>query len=96
MVRFMMRFAGLPISFWGYALESACYILNRVPSKSIAKTPYEMRMGRKPVLSHLRVWGCLAYVKRFLTDKLGPRSDKCLFVRYPKESKGYYFYHTKE
>ena len=91
-----MGFAGLPISFWGYALESAYYILNRIPSKSIAKTPYEIWMGHKPVLSHLRVWGCPAYVKRLLTDKLRSRSDKCLFVEYPKESKGYYFYHTEE
>ena len=71
------------ISFWGYALESAYYILNRVPSKSVAKTPYEIWMGRKPVLAYLRVWGCPAYVKRLLTDKLGPRSDKCLFIGYP-------------
>ena len=91
-----MGFAGLPISFWGYALESACYILNRVPSKSVAKTPYEIWMGHKPVLAHLRVWGCSAYVKRLLTDKLGLRSDKCLFIGYPKESKGYYFYNTEE
>ena len=96
MVRSMIGFAGLPISFWGYALESTCYILNRVPSKSVAKTPYEIWMGRKPVLAHLRVWECPAYVKRLLTDKLGPRSDKYLFVRYPKEYKGYYFYHTRE
>ena len=91
-----MGFAGLPISFWGYALESACYILNRVPSKSIAKTPYEIWMGRKPMLAHLRIWGCPTYVKRLLTDKLGPRSDKCHFIGYPKESKGYCFYDTKE
>ena len=96
MVRSMMGFAGLPISFWGYALESACYILNKVPSKSVAKTPYEIWTGRKPVLTHLRVWGCPAYVKRLLTDKLGPRSDKCHFIGYPKESKGYYFYNTEE
>ena len=96
MVRSMMGFAGLPIFFWGYTLESAYYILNRIPSKSVAKTPYEIWMGRKPVLAHLRVWGYLAYVKRLLTDKLGPRSDKCLFIGYPKESKGYYFYNTEE
>ena len=96
MVRSMMGFAGLSIFFWGYALESACYILNRVLSKSVAKTPYEIWMGRKLVLAHLRVWGCPAYVKRLLTDKLGSRSDKCLFVGYPKESKGYYFYNTEE
>ena len=96
MVWSMMGFVGLPISFWGYALESACHILNRVLSKSVAKTPYEIWTGRKLVLSHLRVWGCPAYVKRLLKDKLGPRSNKCLFVGYPKKSKGYYFYHTEE
>ena len=96
MVRSMMAFADLPIFFWGYILESACYILNRVPSKSVAKTPYEIWTGRKSVLAHLRVWGCPAYVKRLLTNKLGPRSDKCLFVGYPKESKGYYFYQDRK
>ncbi len=68
----MMGFADLPISFWGYALESACYILNKVPSKSVNKTPHEMWTGRKPMLSHLRVWGCPAYVKHLKTDKLEP------------------------
>ena len=46
--------------------------------------------------SHFRVWGCLAYVKCLKIDKLEPRSDRCLFVRYPKEIKGYYFYHPEE
>ena len=30
------------------------------------------------------------------TDKLGPKSDKCFFVGYPKETKGYYFYNPTE
>ena len=51
-----------------------------------------MWYGRKPSISHLRVWGCPAYVKRLDTDKLGPRSDRCLFIGYPKETKGYFFY----
>ena len=42
MVRSMMSKAGLPKSFWGYALETAVYILNRVPSKSVEGTPYEI------------------------------------------------------
>ena len=40
--------------------------------------------------------GCSAYVKRLVIDKLGPRSDKCTFIGYPKETKGYYFYHANE
>ena len=31
-----------------------------------------------------------------LVDKLGPRSDKCYFIGYPKETKGYYFYLADE
>ena len=45
---------------------------------------------------HLRVWGCPTYVKHLITDKLGPRSDKCNFIGYPKETKGYYFYLVDE
>ena len=92
----MMDFASLPISFWRYALESACYLLNRIPSKSVIKTLYEIWIGRKPALSHLWVWGCPTYVKQLVTDKLGPRSDKCTFIGYPKENKGYFFYHADE
>ena len=67
-------------------------MLNNIPSKSVTSTPYEIWTGRKPSISHLRVWGCPAYVKRLHSDKLGHRSDRCLFVGYPKETKGYYFY----
>ena len=42
MVRSMMSQSDLPISFWGYALETIAFILNRVPSKSVEKTSYEI------------------------------------------------------
>nr|GEY28479.1 retrotransposon protein, putative, Ty1-copia subclass [Tanacetum cinerariifolium] len=42
MVRSMMNRATLLISFWGYALETAAYILNLVPSNKVSKTPFEM------------------------------------------------------
>ena len=35
-------------------------------------------------------------MKRQISDKLAPKLDKCLFVGYPKETKGYYFYHSLE
>ena len=40
----------------------------------------------------MRIWGCDAFVKCLTSDKLGPKSDKCKFVGYPKETKGYQFY----
>ena len=88
----MMGFASLSISFLGYALESACYLINKVSSKSISKTLHEIWIEHKLRLSHFRVWGCSTYVKHLKTNKLGPRSDKYLFIGYAKETKGYYFY----
>ena len=96
MVRSMMSLTYLPISFWGYALETTAFLLNRIPSKAVDKTPYELWIGKRPGLSFLKIWGCEAYVKRQASDKLAYKSDKCLFVGYPKETKGYYFYIPSE
>ncbi|MDF3568372.1 DDE-type integrase/transposase/recombinase, partial [Enterobacter hormaechei] len=54
MVRSMLSYTDMSISFLGYALETAAYLLNRVPSKSVPKTPYELWYGKKPSLKHLR------------------------------------------
>ena len=62
MVRSMLSYSSLPESFWGYALETAAYILNLVPSKSVSKTPTELWKGRKPSLNHIRIWGAPAHV----------------------------------
>ena len=95
-VRSMMGKADLPKSFWGYALENAVYILNRVPSKSVEVTPYEIWTNKKPHLSHMKVWGCPAYVKQTISYTLEAKFDKCMFVGYPKETMGYQFYNTLE
>ena len=44
----------------------------------------------------MKIWGCEAFVKRLISDKLGPKSDMCYFVGYPKETKGYFFYSSTE
>ena len=67
-------------------------MLNRALSKSVKMTPYELWFGKKPKLSFLKVWGCDAYVKKFQPDK----SEKCVFIGYPKETVGYTFYHRSE
>jgi hypothetical protein len=57
MVQSMMSQSDLPLSFWGYALETTAFTLNRVSSKSVVKTPYEMWTGKSPSLSFLKIWG---------------------------------------
>ena len=96
MVRSMMSKSDLPLSFWGYALETAAFTLNRVPSKSVDKTPHEMWTGKSPSLSFLKIWGCEAFVKKLMSDKLTPKSDKCIFVGYLRETLGYNFYNREE
>ncbi|KAM2728531.1 hypothetical protein EV1_000013 [Malus domestica] len=96
MVRSMMSSADLPVTLWGYALYTAAYLLNRVPSKSVSQTPYEIWHGRKPSLKHIKIWGCEAYVKKLEATKLEARSVRCYFVGYPKETMGYEFYHPDD
>ncbi|GJU24238.1 retrotransposon protein, putative, ty1-copia subclass [Tanacetum coccineum] len=96
MVRSMMNLTTLPLFFWDYALESATRILKMVPTKKVDKTPYELWYGKVPNLSYLKVWGCEALVKRDTPDKLQQRSVKCIFIGYPKETMGYYFYFPLE
>jgi hypothetical protein len=92
MVTSMISQNDLLLSFWGYALETAAFTLNRVLTKSVERTPYEIWTGKHPRLSFLKIWGCEAYVKHLMSDKLTPKSDKCFFVGYPRKIKGYYFY----
>ena len=75
MVCSMMSRASLPISFWGYALETTIHIFNLVPTKKVSKTPHEMWTGKVANLDHIKIWGCEAFVRRETHDKLEPRSE---------------------
>lgn len=63
--RAMVNGAKLDKSFWGEAVLTATYLINRIPSRALgdrATTPYEMWHSRKPNLKHLRVFGSTVYV----------------------------------
>ena len=92
----MMSLTDLPVSFWGYALETTAFILNRAPSKSVETTPDELWYGKKSKLLFLKVWGCEAYVKKLQPNKLKPKLEKVVFVGYPRETVGYTFYNQAE
>ena len=93
--RSMLHVAGLPMSFWEYAVLTAVYLRNRSPTKALTDaTPYEAWRGDKPDLSHLRVFGCRAYMHldRTKRSKLQPRSIPVIFVGYAAEAKGWLVY----
>ncbi|KAJ9535862.1 hypothetical protein OSB04_un000976 [Centaurea solstitialis] len=91
MVNAMLVNSSLLLDLWGEALLTACHVHNRVPSKKLKQSPYEIWKERKPNLSYLRVWGCLAYYKAPdpKKTKLGPRALKSVFLRYAENSKAY-------
>ncbi|KAK8680632.1 hypothetical protein V6N13_109572 [Hibiscus sabdariffa] len=76
-----MSHSDLPISFWGHALETVAFTLNRVPSKSVQKTPHEMLTGKRPSMSFMKIWGYKAYVKHQMSTKLEPKSHKYFLSR---------------
>jgi hypothetical protein len=96
MVRSMMSNTTLPKIFWGHTLETVTLTINKVSSKSVEKTQYELWFGKVPNMSYLKIWGYEVFVKRPTSDKLGPKADKYFFVGYPKETKGYYFYYQSK
>nr|ABB47015.1 retrotransposon protein, putative, unclassified [Oryza sativa Japonica Group] len=78
---------GMPAIFWGEAVVTAVYIHNRSPTKALdGRTPYEAWHGRKPAVSHLRVFGCLAFAKEL--GHIGKLDDKST-PSYTEGSKAY-------
>lgn len=72
---------------------TSCHVLNKVLNKNKEKTPYEEWIERKPSLSYLRTWGCLAKVNVPIPKKrkLGPKAVDCMFLGYAQRSVGYIF-----
>ncbi len=90
--RAMLNEKNLPNYFWAKAVATIVYIMNRTPTSVVhGMTPKEKFISKKPDVSHLRVFSCIAYVhvldeKR---SKLDPKAKKCIFIGYSLEQKGY-------
>lgn len=91
-VRNMLSGVGLRQEFLAEAVDTACYLVNMSPSSVLEdKTPQEIWTGKNPSLSHLRVFGCDAYVHvpKEKRTKLDSKSEKCIFIGYKDGLKGY-------
>jgi transposase InsO family protein len=95
MARCLLKSMKVPPEFWGEAVRTAVYLLNRAPTRSLnGVTPYELWHGWKPNVQHLRVFGCVAHVKKIgpRVNKLADRSSKMIFIGYEEGSKCYRVY----
>ena len=86
----------VPREYWGEAVKSAAYIINRTPSRVLNfQTPIQklQKLLPCPPFNNLepRVFGCSAYVHQRLR-KLDPRAIRCIFVSYAYLQKGYRCY----
>ena len=70
--------------------------MNLVPSKSVPKTPIELWSGRKPSLPYVRIWGSPTHVLKPKADKMDSRSEVCMFLGYPKGTRGGLFYSSQD
>ena len=66
MVRSMMSFNYLSLYLWRYILLTVIHLLNRIPSKTIPTTPYEIWYSKKSSLDYLKTWRCPTYVKKYM------------------------------
>ncbi|KAI9173958.1 hypothetical protein LWI28_009353 [Acer negundo] len=98
MARNMLKDKNMPKSFWAEAVLCALYLQNRCPTKSLdTKTPHEAWSTHKPSVSHLRVFGSIAYIKvpEARRTKLEDKGEKCILVGYGDRTMGYRLYnHT--
>ncbi|KAG6504844.1 hypothetical protein ZIOFF_037192 [Zingiber officinale] len=64
MARSLLKGTHMQARFWGETVRHAVYLLNHLPTNALGEcTPFEAWIGRKSHLTHLRVFGCVAYVK---------------------------------
>ena len=95
MARSMLKAKDMPAEFWGEAVSTAVFILNRCPTKALkGQTPFEAWHGRKPNVAFLRTFGCVGHVKITKPGlaKLEDRSTKAVFLGYEEGSKAYRLY----
>nr|GEZ31234.1 hypothetical protein [Tanacetum cinerariifolium] len=95
--RTMLADSLLPIPFWALAVNTACYVQNKVLlTKPHNKTPYELLIGRPPIISFMRPFGCPVTILNTL-DHLGKfdgKDDEGFLFGYSLNSKAFRVYNS--
>ncbi|GJQ86999.1 hypothetical protein Trydic_g12582 [Trypoxylus dichotomus] len=85
--------SGLDKNMWGEATRVAAYIINRSPTVTLPKTPFEVWMNEKPNVKYMQVFGAEVYAKQLgYLKKLDERSKEYVFVGYGPQ--GYRLFDT--
>ncbi|WVZ10601.1 hypothetical protein V8G54_015131 [Vigna mungo] len=95
MARCLLHDKVLPKKFWAEAVNTAVFLLNRLPTKALQqRTPFEAWYGYKPELFNLKIFGCLcfSYIPHIKREKLHKKAEPVIFVGYSLISKAYRIY----
>nr|GEV02147.1 retrovirus-related Pol polyprotein from transposon TNT 1-94 [Tanacetum cinerariifolium] len=96
--RTMLADSLLPIPFWAEAVNTACYVQNRVlVTKPYNKTPYELLHDRTPSIGFMRPFDCLVTILNTL-DSLGKferKVDEGFLVGYSVNSKAFRVFNSR-
>ncbi|CAL8162045.1 unnamed protein product [Prunus armeniaca] len=98
MARVMLNSKNLAKHFWAEAINTACYISNRVFVRSgTNQTPYEIWKGKKPNVSYFKVFGSTCYILRDREHlaKFESKCDKGIFLGYSTSSRAYRVYNCR-
>ncbi|KAK2401718.1 putative mitochondrial protein [Trifolium repens] len=98
MARTMMHETKLAKYFWAEAVNTACYIQNRIYIRPILnKTTYELFKGRKPNISYFHQFGCTCYIlnNKAYKRKFDAKACKGIFIGYSERSKAYRVYNSE-
>lgn len=85
--------------FWAEAANTAMHGLNCTGTSSVkGLTPYELWHGRKPDIRHLKIFGeeVYSHIPKAKRQKLDPKGQRGIFVRYEENVKGYRIWYPKE
>ena len=94
-IKTMIHDQDLPMHLWAEAARTTVYVQNRLSHSTLEfKTPEEVYTGKKPEVTHLKVFGCPIYVhiSKEKRTKLDPSGKKGIFVGYYEVSKAFRIY----
>ncbi|GAU51225.1 hypothetical protein TSUD_412310 [Trifolium subterraneum] len=96
--RAMLHAKKLPYSFWAEAMNTACYIHNKVTLRSgTTTTLYELWKNKKPTVKYFHIFGskCHILADREQRRKLDPKSDEEIFLGYSSNSRAYRVFNSR-
>ena len=98
MTRTILHENNLPNYFWAEAVNTSCYILNRVLIRSsLDKTPYELWKNKKPNISYFKVFGSKCFILNTKNNlgKFDAKSNVGILLGYSSSSKAYRVFNKK-